>query len=74
MVLAKAFVTLLAVASLTGARMMRKDEVRECQAEAVKKWQHGPGPAVFHESMKRSEVQNITFSNPKASGELYDRL
>ncbi|KIJ12916.1 hypothetical protein PAXINDRAFT_136623 [Paxillus involutus ATCC 200175] len=67
MVLAKAFVTLLAVASLTGARMMRKDEVRECQAEAVKKWQHGPGPAVFHESMKRSEVQNITFSNPKAS-------
>ncbi|KIK82033.1 hypothetical protein PAXRUDRAFT_832445 [Paxillus rubicundulus Ve08.2h10] len=67
MVLAKGFVILLAAAS-TGARMpMRKDEIRERQLEAVKKWQRGSGPAVMHESMKRSGVHNITFSNPKAS-------
>ncbi|KIJ12902.1 hypothetical protein PAXINDRAFT_14266 [Paxillus involutus ATCC 200175] len=65
MILAKAFVALLAAS--TGARMMRKDEVRERQMEALKKWRRGPGPAVLHESTKRSEVQNITFSNPKAS-------
>ncbi|KAF9224579.1 alpha/beta-hydrolase [Gyrodon lividus] len=66
MVLVKVFVTLLAAAS-TGARMMRKDEVRQRQAEAVKRWQGRPGPAVLHDSAKRSAVQNITFSNPKAS-------
>ncbi|KAF9224578.1 alpha/beta-hydrolase [Gyrodon lividus] len=66
MVLVKVFVTLLAAAS-TGARMMRKDEVRQRQVEAVKRWQGGPGPAVLHDSVKRSAVQNITFSNPKAS-------
>ena len=49
--------------------MMRKDEARMHQAEAVKRWQRGPGPAVLGPSnMKRSGVQNITFTNPKASG------
>ncbi|KAF9224576.1 hypothetical protein BS17DRAFT_766568 [Gyrodon lividus] len=66
MVLVKVFVALLAAAS-TGAQMMRKDKVRERQAEAVKRWQGRPGPAVLHDSAKRSAAQNITFSNPKAS-------
>ena len=67
-VLATAFVAFLAVASTAGARMMRKDEVRAHQEEAAKRWQHA-GPAISHSTnVKRSGIQNITFTNPKASG------
>ena len=67
-VLATAFVAFLAVASTAGARMMRKDEMRAHQEEAAKRWQHA-GPAVSRSTnVKRSDVQNITFTNPKASG------
>jgi carboxypeptidase D len=58
MILAKAFVALLAAS--TGARMMRKDEVRERQMEALKKWRRGPGPAVLHESTKRRSLGTRT--------------
>ena len=67
-VLATAFVAFLAVASTAGARMMRKDEVRTHQEEAAKRWQHA-GPAISRSTnVKRSGIQNITFTNPKASG------
>ncbi|KAG8218065.1 Alpha/Beta hydrolase protein [Butyriboletus roseoflavus] len=67
-VLATAFVAFLVAASTAGARMMRKEDLRVRQAEAAKRWQHGPGPATLHSTnVKRSGVQNITFTNPKAS-------
>jgi carboxypeptidase D len=55
--------TLLAVVAASGRRMI-KHEIRERQLEAAKRWQTS-GP----QSVKRSGVQNITFTNPKASGE-----
>jgi carboxypeptidase D len=69
-VLATVFVTFFAVASTAGARMMRKDEARMRQTEAAKRWQRSAGPSVLDPTnVKRSGVQNITFTNPKASGE-----
>lgn len=65
-----AVVVLLTVASTAGGQMIRKDVARMRQAEAAKRWQRGPGPAVLAPTnVKRSGVQNITFTNPKASGE-----
>ena len=62
--------TFLAVASTAGARMMRKDEARMRQTEAAKRWQRSTGPSVLDSTnVTRSGVQNITFTNPKASGE-----
>jgi carboxypeptidase D len=59
---------LLAVAAAASARIMTKHEVRELQLEAAKRW-HTSGPAAAAENVRRSGVQNITFANPKASGE-----
>ncbi|KAG2361254.1 Alpha/Beta hydrolase protein [Suillus spraguei] len=44
------------------ARTMTKHDIRERQLEAAKRWKTS-GP----QSVKRSGVQNITFTNPKAS-------
>ncbi|KAF8120710.1 Alpha/Beta hydrolase protein [Boletus edulis] len=67
-VLAKSFVALLVVTGTAGARMMRKDEVATRQAEAAKRWQCSPGPAVSSSTnVKRGGPQNITFTNPEAS-------
>lgn len=51
------------------ARIITKDEVRERQREAVKRWA-APGPAEFLPMEKRATVKNITFKNPRASGML----
>ncbi|KAG1740196.1 Alpha/Beta hydrolase protein [Suillus paluster] len=59
------FATLLAVVA-AGARKMTKQEVSECQLEAAKRWQTN-GPAARAPNVKRSDVQNVTFTNPKAS-------
>jgi len=69
--LSAAFTALLAVAAAASARMMTKHEVRERQLEAAKRWQTSGGPAAQAAAgnVKRSGVQNITFTNPKASGE-----
>ena len=71
-VLVAAFTTFLAVASTAGARVMRKDEAKMRQAEAAKRWQRSPGPSVLDSTNVRrtSDAQNITFTNPKASGKL----
>ncbi|KAF8121422.1 Alpha/Beta hydrolase protein [Boletus edulis] len=60
---------LLVVTGTAGARMMmRKDEVATRQAEAAKRWQCSPGPAVSSSTnVKRGGPQNITFTNPEAS-------
>ncbi|KAG1850202.1 Alpha/Beta hydrolase protein [Suillus subalutaceus] len=55
------FAALLAVVT-TSAHRMTKNEIREHQLEAAKRWQTS-GP----HNVKRSGVQNITFTNPKAS-------
>ncbi|KAG2108312.1 Alpha/Beta hydrolase protein [Suillus cothurnatus] len=55
------FATLLAVVAASGRRII-KHEIRERQLEAAKRWQTS-GP----QNIKRSGVQNITFTNPKAS-------
>ena len=54
------------------ARMMSKDELRARQAEAAKRW----SPELKARANARRDdpgagVKNITFSNPKASGELF---
>ena len=69
--LVTAFMAFIAVAGTAGARMMRKDEMRVRQAEVAKRWQRSSGSAVLNgpTNVKRSGVQNITFSNRKASGE-----
>jgi len=54
---------LLAVVAASG-RMMTKHEIRERQLEAAKRWQTSDP-----QSVKRSGVHNITFTNPKASGD-----
>lgn len=54
---------------LSDARIISKDEVRERQREAVKRWA-APGPAEFLPMEKRATVKNITFKNPRASGML----
>jgi len=65
------FTYLLAVAAVN-ARRMTKREVKERQLEATTRWQtswmSGPGLGEF-EDAKHNGVQNITFTNPKASGE-----
>ena len=70
-VLATAFVAFLVAASTASARMMRKDseDIRARQAEAAKRWQRSRGPNFHPTNLGRSGVQNITFTNPKASGE-----
>ena len=68
-VLATAFVAFLVAASTASARMIRKEDVRARQAEAAKRWQRSHGPSFHPTNVKRSGVQNITFTNPKASGE-----
>ncbi|KAG2126279.1 Alpha/Beta hydrolase protein [Suillus clintonianus] len=55
------FVVLLAVVAAS-ARRMTKHEISERQLEAAKRWQTS-GP----QNLKRGGVQNITFTNPKAS-------
>ncbi|KAG2038256.1 Alpha/Beta hydrolase protein [Suillus americanus] len=52
---------LLAVVAASG-RWMTKHEIRERQLEAAKRWQTS-GP----QNVKSNGVQNITFTNPKAS-------
>jgi len=51
---------------------MTKREVKERQLEATTRWQTSwmsePGLGGF-EDTKHNGVQNITFTNPKASGE-----
>jgi len=68
-VVSKILVAFLSVAGGVGARILRNDEIKTHQAEAAKRWQRGPGPAVLGatNAVKRSGVQNITFTNPKAS-------
>ena len=69
-VLATVFVIFFAVTGTAGTRMMRKDEARMRQTEAAKRWQHNAGPSGLDPTnIKRGGVQNITFTNPKASGE-----
>ena len=71
-VLATALMVFLVAASTASARMMRKEDVRARQAEAAKQWQRSHGPSFHPTNAKRSDVQNITFTNPKASGEFGD--
>lgn len=63
------FTPLLAVTAAT-SRKMSKREIRERQLEASMLWQTSwainSGRAG---DMKNNVVQNITFTNPKASGE-----
>ncbi|KAG1800310.1 Alpha/Beta hydrolase protein [Suillus plorans] len=55
------FATLLAVATASG-RFMTMQEVNERRLEAVKRWQTSGS-----QNVKSGGVQNITFTNPKAS-------
>ncbi|KAG1741356.1 Alpha/Beta hydrolase protein [Suillus lakei] len=55
------FAALLAVVAAS-ARRMSKHEISEHQLEAAKRWQTSRP-----QNVKRSGVQNITFTNPKAS-------
>ncbi|KAG1845213.1 Alpha/Beta hydrolase protein [Suillus tomentosus] len=57
------FAALLAVVA-TNARRMTKHEIGEHQLEAAKRWQTS---SFQSQGVKRSGVQNITFTNPKAS-------
>jgi len=57
-----AFAALLAVVAINGHRMTQH-EISERQREAAKRWQ-----ASGSRNLKHSGVQNITFTNPKASG------
>ncbi|KAG1740198.1 Alpha/Beta hydrolase protein [Suillus paluster] len=59
------FTALLAVAAAS-ARTMTKHELRERQLEAAKRWQTS-GTEARAPSVKRGGVQNITFTNTKAS-------
>lgn len=45
------------------ARMITKNDLRARQVEAVKRWSMQPGL-----QKRATGVQNITFSNPRASG------
>ncbi|KAG1817704.1 Alpha/Beta hydrolase protein [Suillus subaureus] len=56
-----AFVALLALTAAS-ARRITKHEIRERQLDAAKRWQTS-GP----QNVKSNGVQNITFTNPKAS-------
>ncbi|KAG1768812.1 Alpha/Beta hydrolase protein [Suillus occidentalis] len=56
-----AFAALLAVVAINGHRMTQH-EISERQREAAKRWQ-----ASGSRNVKHSGVQNITFTNPKAS-------
>ncbi|KAG2053778.1 alpha/beta-hydrolase [Suillus hirtellus] len=57
------FAALLAVVA-ANARRMTKHEIGEHQLEAAKRWQTSGSQS---RGVKRSDVQNITFTNPKAS-------
>ncbi|KAG0697100.1 Alpha/Beta hydrolase protein [Suillus ampliporus] len=65
MCLPAVFTALLAV-NVASARIMTKHEVRERQLEAAKRWQTS-SPASRAGNVKCGGVQNITFTNPKAS-------
>ncbi|KAJ3773603.1 alpha/beta-hydrolase [Lentinula raphanica] len=61
---------LLGLTLLAGsdARRMRKSELHARQQEAAKRFQERPAPVTSGPQLeRRSGVQNITFSNPKAS-------
>lgn len=57
------FATLFAVATTSGC-LMTMQEVNERRLEAVKRWQTSGS-----QNAKSGGVQNITFTNPKASGD-----
>ncbi|KAG0692282.1 Alpha/Beta hydrolase protein [Suillus ampliporus] len=59
------FAALLAVVT-AGARRITKQEVSERQLEAAKRWKTSR-PATGALNVKHNGVQNITFTNPKAS-------
>lgn len=58
-----AFAALLAVVAINGHRLT-EHEISELQREAAKRWQ-----ASGLRNVKHNGVQNITFTNPKASGD-----
>ncbi|KAG1741367.1 Alpha/Beta hydrolase protein [Suillus lakei] len=58
--------TALLAATAASARTLTKHEVRERQLEAAQRWQTS-GPATTSENVRRSGVQNITFTNLNAS-------
>lgn len=61
----------LTLLSGTDARRMRKSELHARQQEAAKRFQERAAPVTSGPHVeRRSGVQNITFSNPKASGEV----
>jgi carboxypeptidase D len=59
-----AFAALLAVVAINGHRMTEQ-EMGERQREAAKRWQASGSES---RNIKHNGVQNITFTNPKASG------
>lgn len=62
---------MLTLLSGTDARRMRKSELHARQQEAAKRFQERAAPVTSGPHVeRRSGVQNITFSNPKASGEV----
>ncbi len=59
------FLLQLSLCGVGDAKVMRKNDVRARQAEAARRWAMSP------DIQKRAPgVQNITFSNPRASGML----
>lgn len=59
------YFVLLSLSTVTlGFRNIRKSDIHERQAKAAKRFE-SRSPL----TEKRAQVQNITFSNPKASGE-----
>jgi len=63
------FALLAVAAAATSARIITKHEVRERQLEVAKRRQIDTNvPVAAAGNVKRSGVQNITFTNPKAAG------
>lgn len=64
---------LVTIPFVAAIKNLQKSDIRAKQAEALKLWQaHAPPTS----SNTRTGINNITFSNPKASGEclFYRRL
>lgn len=59
----------LLAATAASARIMTKDVLKERQLEATQHWQTSWAVEMGEAgNVERKRVQNITFTNPKASG------